>query len=233
EAHTHDSTVAPGSSSPAPPLIIRLPSRILPVRTQPFSLADLAGEPLDCAPVAEQFLLGLPPAEEGPLAFELPVCSQALRAETALVHGRQLRAPGFTLVAASAKAAAGCQFCDVTEGLVQALLARPGCEFPQARGIDQHAACGEENEVTPGGCVAAPVVVLPDGSCRPDRTPGQPVDQARLADARRAQERGGAPGAEVGGELLHPDQAIVTQDPVEQHHGCRVGEGGGEERPER
>jgi len=99
-------------------LTIRLPSRILLVRTQPLPLADLAGEPLDDAPVAQQFLLGLPAAEVGLFPPELPVRSQPLRAETAVLQSLEHGAAGFVLVAAIAKAAAGRQFRDVNEGLV-------------------------------------------------------------------------------------------------------------------
>lgn len=99
-------------------------------------------------------------------------------------------AAGFACVLASAEVALEGPFLDVREGTGEAVFGGPDVEFPDAWGVDDEAAAGEEEEFAPGGGVPAFGIGFADGEGVHDLIAHESVDEAGLADARSAEEDG-------------------------------------------
>lgn len=85
---------------------------------------------------------------------------------------------------------------DVGKGDVEAVIGGPQMEFPEARGIDDEAAVGEEDEFAGGGGVATLGVPFTDREGGLDAFAVEAVDKAGFSNAGRAEDDGGGAGGE-------------------------------------
>src|SRR5262245_8673167 len=174
-------------------------------------------------PLLRLELMALPHLEVAQLPLELEVALEPLGGETAVGLGRADRAARLARVGAVREAARGGERLHVLEGTLEASLRRPQLDLPQPRRVDDEPALGQHDELAVRGRVAAAVVVRADARRGKALLAEEPVDERRLADARRAEERHRPPHAEV---RAHGGEALAAQrgDDMDGHaRGDRLG----------
>src|SRR5439155_14058793 len=138
-------------------------------------------------------------------------------------------APRLTAVSAVPEAAAGRQLLDVTERLVQT-VGIPQGELAHPRRVQDEAAVGQERELSPGRRMSSVPVILADLPGGRDLRPGEPVQQRRLANARRADEGAGSTRLDPGSDFV--DAATVARAHDDDGSAGRDASHVGEGRPD-
>src|SRR6266511_5571715 len=147
---------------------------------------------------------GVAPAfQAGELALQLPVALQTLGRKRAGADRLAYGAPRLRLVAAVVEAAFGLELGDVVEGLGQPVRALPELELAEPRRVDHEPAVRQRQQLAVSGRVPA-AAVLSDLLRLELLAPEQPVDQARLADARGSEQDDGAARGQMGPKLVDP-----------------------------
>src|SRR6266540_2694662 len=155
---------------------------------------------------------GVAPAfQAGELALQLPVALQTLGRKRAGADRLAYGAPRLRLVAAVVEAAFGLELGDVVEGLGQSVRALPELELAEPRRVDHEPAIRQRQQLAVSGRVPA-AAVLSDLLRLELLAPEQPVDQARLADARASEQADGAARGQMGPTRVDPlaDRGQVT-----------------------
>ena len=126
----------------------------------------------------------------GELALELPMTREALRRQPAIVERRAHGATGFALVATVAEPAIGRDRRDVVERDVDAVVRADDLQRPDAGRVDQQRPAGQLEQLAMGRRMAAALVALADLAGGLALLAEERVDERRLADARRSEDRG-------------------------------------------
>ena len=106
-------------------------------------------------------------------------------------------------VGAIAEMAAWRERLDFGKRFFRAFICRPDVELPHAGRVNDHAALGQKNHLAPRGRVAAFGVLLAHFHGRHQVFAVKPVDEARFANARSADEHDGVAGFDEGRQFLH------------------------------
>src|ERR671923_995259 len=178
---------APPEQRPSPAL--RVPARACPA---PHRLPGFGPRP----PVLLQF-------ERTELALQLLVAAVAIRIERAVRERALDGAAGLALVAAVAEATMLEERFDVAERRAEPFFGIPELELPHARRVEHEPTTRERDQLARRRRVP-PAPVTPQVAGRERLLAEQLVDERRLADARRAEQRSGAVALEVRAELVDP-----------------------------
>ena len=138
------------------------------------------------------------------LALELPVAGEPVLVEPAVGERRADRAAGLALVAAVAEAARRRDVGDVVEGGLDALVGAEDLERPDPGRVDEQRSAGQLEQLAMGRRVAAARVRSADLGRRLAVLAEQRVDERRLADAGRAEDRRRRAGPQVGAQVVEP-----------------------------
>ena len=137
------------------------------------------------------------------LTYRLPFVSQpAVAAEAGGAQASRLdraphRAPGFEIVAAVPESALRGQRLNVVERVVERIRVVPQPELAHSRRVDDQTAVRQENQLALGRRVPAASVPAPYRRGPLPFAAQQAVDDGRLPDAGRADQRAGPPGGQM------------------------------------
>ena len=150
-------------------------------------------------------------AQEADFELEFEEAVVALARERAGGEGCEHRTPALVRMCAAGEVAVQGQCIELWKSLLGAFSGNPEVELSHARGVNDHAALGEENHLAPrGGMPAFGIIGTHFHGCL-DVFAIEAVDQARLADTRGANENGRFAGLDEIGQLLHASAGEGTR----------------------
>ena len=141
---------------------------------------------------------------------ELEIVPIPLFTQVPSLHRHQDRTAGFPGVGAVGEAAVPRKVANLGEALVDPLAHVEKAQFAHPRGVDQHGALIEDEQMAAGGRMHA----FPGAADRlgVERVlPEQPVDEGRLPDSRRAEQTERLTRNKQPPEVIHPDTRRVAE----------------------